>query len=76
MASSEGSDLMKAILLDKTGPIEQNPLRYSDYDCPELSRDEVLIKIRSCGVCRSNLNVIEGVYSRLGIPSKSPIIPG
>jgi propanol-preferring alcohol dehydrogenase len=67
---------MKAILLDKTGPIEQNPLRYSDYDCPELSRDEVLIKIRSCGVCRSNLNVIEGVYSRLGIPSKSPIIPG
>lgn len=67
---------MKAILLDKPAPIEQNPLRYADYDDPLPNEDEVLIRIKACGVCRSNLNVIEGVYSRLKIPSKSPIIPG
>jgi len=67
---------MKAILLDKPAPLEQNPLRYSDYADPVPSDGEVLIRIKACGVCRSNLNVIEGVYSRLGIPSKSPIVPG
>lgn len=67
---------MKAILLDKPAEIEQNPLRYSEYDNPIPNDGEVLIKIKACGVCRSNLNVIEGFYSKLGIPSKSPIIPG
>jgi propanol-preferring alcohol dehydrogenase len=67
---------MKAILLDKPAPIEQNPLRYADYDDPSPRSDEVLISIKACGVCRSNLNVIEGGYSRFKIPSKSPIIPG
>jgi propanol-preferring alcohol dehydrogenase len=67
---------MKAVLLDKPAPIEETPLRYSEYDVPTIADDEILIKIKACGVCRSNLNVIEGVYSRLGIPSLSPIIPG
>lgn len=67
---------MRAVLLDKPAPIEESPLRYSEYDVPTIADDEVLIKIKACGVCRSNLNVIEGVYSRLGIPSLSPIIPG
>jgi propanol-preferring alcohol dehydrogenase len=67
---------MKAVLLDKPAVIEQNPLRYAEYDTPKPADDEVLIRVKACGVCRSNLNVIEGAYSRLGIPSRSPIIPG
>ncbi|MCW4032606.1 MAG: alcohol dehydrogenase catalytic domain-containing protein [Candidatus Bathyarchaeota archaeon] len=67
---------MKAILLDKPSKIEQNPLRYDKCEDPVPNDEEVLIKVQACGVCRSNLNVIEGVYSKLGIPSKSPIIPG
>ena len=67
---------MKAVLLDRPVVIEQNPLRYTEYSDPEPAEDEVLIRVKACGVCRSNLNVIEGAYSKLGIPSRTPIIPG
>ncbi len=64
------------MLLDKTGPIENRPLRLSDVSMPVLSRNDILVKIKACGVCRSNLHLIEGDWIKYGIPPKLPIIPG
>lgn len=67
---------MKAMVLNQTAPIESKPLKLSDVKIPELGKDEILMKITACGVCRSNLHLIEGDWLRYGIPPKLPIIPG
>ncbi len=67
---------MKAMLLEKPSKIESKPLKLVDIDEPSIARDELLIKIKSCGVCRSNLHLIEGDWLKYGIPPKLPIIPG
>lgn len=43
---------------------------------PVVGRRQVLVKIAACGVCRSNLHMIEGDWVARGVPAKSPIIPG
>ncbi len=64
---------MKAMLLRKTANINTNPLEYADLEMPSPGYGEVLMKVKACGVCRSNLQVIEG---ERGIPPKLPLIPG
>jgi propanol-preferring alcohol dehydrogenase len=39
---------------------------------PEPGKNEVLVRVRACGVCRTDLHVIEGELP----PRKSPVIPG
>src|SRR5256885_14503380 len=63
---------MKACLLHKPAPIETNPLVYLDVPIPEPARGEVLVRVRYCGVCRTDLHVIEAELP----PRKSPVIPG
>src|ERR1700719_2180714 len=64
---------MKACLLPATAPIETNPLRYADVPAPEhLEPGQVLVRVHACGVCRTDLHVIEGELA----PRKSPVIPG
>src|SRR5256885_15455095 len=63
---------MKACLLQKPAPIETNPLVYLDVPVPEPAPGEVLVRVRYCGVCRTDLHVIEGGLP----PRKSPVIPG
>jgi len=36
----------------------------------------VLIRIKACGVCHSNLHMIESEFKQFGVPTKLPIIPG
>jgi propanol-preferring alcohol dehydrogenase len=67
---------MKAMVLNQTAPIETRPLTLTDVNMPALGRNEVLMKITACGVCRSNLHLIEGDWLKYGIPPKLPIIPG
>jgi propanol-preferring alcohol dehydrogenase len=57
-------------------PIEKNPLSMEDVPTPSVHEKQILIEIRACGVCRSNLHMIEGDWVWLGVPAKSPIIPG
>ncbi|MBV8528251.1 MAG: alcohol dehydrogenase catalytic domain-containing protein [Candidatus Dormibacteraeota bacterium] len=66
---------MKAVLLDQTGPIEDERLRVADVDIPEPGPGEVLLRVQACGVCRSNLHMIEGDWVANGVPGKLPIIP-
>lgn len=64
------------MLLNQTAKIETKPLKLTDVSMPTLGRNEVLMKIAACGVCRSNLHLIEGDWLKYGIPPKLPIIPG
>jgi len=67
---------MKAQVLTRIDSIENKPLIYKTVEDPKLKPDQVLIRIKACGVCRSNLHMIEGEFQEFGIPSKLPIIPG
>ncbi len=69
---SHFEDEMKACLLRFIAPIEANPLEYTDVPTPQPSEDQVLVKVSACGVCRTDLHVIEGELPRRVLP----IIPG
>lgn len=59
---------MKAMLLDKPG----SPLRLADRALPVCNGNQVLLKVRACGVCRTDLHIVDG---ELDAP-KLPLIPG
>jgi propanol-preferring alcohol dehydrogenase len=63
---------MKACLLHAPAAIETNPLEYAEVTTPQPNSGEVLVRVRACGVCRTDLHVIEGELP----PRKSPVIPG
>lgn len=67
---------MRAAVLHKLMPIEYNPLKLEDPRTPEVGKQQVLIKIAACGVCRSTLHMIEGDWGKYGAPAKIPVIPG
>jgi len=63
---------MKAMAVRQPGPIESEPLRELDAPLPDPGSGEILVRIRTCGVCRTDLHVAEG-----DLPPKLPIvIPG
>jgi alcohol dehydrogenase, propanol-preferring len=63
---------MKACVLRAPAPIETNPLEFADVPTPRPGPGAVLVRVNACGVCRTDLHVIEGELP----PRKSPIIPG
>jgi propanol-preferring alcohol dehydrogenase len=63
---------MKACVLRATAAIDTNPLESTVVPMPAPGEDEVLVRVRACGVCRTDLHVIEGELP----PRKSPVIPG
>lgn len=65
------------MVLHEVAPIESSPLRLEDVETPKVGPGEVLIKVSACGVCRSNLHMIEGDLLRdEHVPSRLPLIPG
>lgn len=67
---------MKAVVLESLRPIDQGPLVLREVDQPSAGNGQVVIKVAACGVCRSNLHMIEGDWASGGTPSHTPIIPG
>ena len=63
---------MKACLLRAPAPVSTNPLALSDVAAPRPSEGQVLVRVSACGVCRTDLHVVEGELP----PRKSPVIPG
>src|SRR5580658_8459105 len=63
---------MKACLLRSPAPVETNPLDFADVPVPTPRDGEVLVHVSACGVCRTDLHVVEGELP----PRKSPVIPG
>ncbi|MCW2902492.1 MAG: alcohol dehydrogenase [Streptosporangiaceae bacterium] len=51
---------MRAWTVDRPGPIAGRPLRLVERDVPEPGPGELLIRVRACGVCRTDLHLAEG----------------
>lgn len=63
---------MRAMVLSAIAPIEQRPLVLADIPKPEPGPGELRIRVRTCGVCRTDLHVIEGDL----VEKTLPIVPG
>lgn len=63
---------MKAAVLTSPGNVSENPLAISDLPRPNLTPGHVLLRVRACGVCRTDLHIVEGELP----PQKKQIIPG
>lgn len=64
---------MKAMILNKPVSMDQNsnPLQFSSIKMPTMEIGDVLLKVKTCGVCHTELDEIEGRTP----PSKYPIVP-
>jgi alcohol dehydrogenase, propanol-preferring len=51
---------MRAWQVHRPGPIEEGPLRLVDIPVPTPAADELLVQVRACAVCRTDLHVVEG----------------
>lgn len=49
---------MKAMVLREYN----HPLKLEEVDVPKIEPGEVLIKVKACGVCASNVKYVEGAY--------------
>lgn len=51
---------MRAWVVPEPAPIGRRPLRMVDRPVPEAGPGELLLRVRACGVCRTDLHVAEG----------------
>ena len=63
---------MRAQQLAVPGPVADAPLRAVEMPVPEPGPGQVLLKVRTCGVCRTDLHIVEGELP----PRRSPVVPG
>jgi propanol-preferring alcohol dehydrogenase len=71
------AEKMQAMVLTKLAPIETRPLKLMSIEKPTIKgRTGLLLEIEACGVCRSNLHLIEGDWKNYGAPSSLPVVPG
>lgn len=59
---------MKAMILDRV----KQPLRWADVVQPIPTSSQVLLRVRACGVCRTDLHVVDGELPNPALP----LIPG
>ena len=60
------------MLLEQPAPVEQSPLRPADLPAPEPGPGEIRLRVRVCGVCRTDLHVVEGELP----PQRPRVVPG
>ncbi|WP_327002193.1 zinc-dependent alcohol dehydrogenase family protein [Dactylosporangium sp. NBC_01737] len=63
---------MNAWRVDRPGPIGGRPLRTTSAPVPEPGPGEVLIRVRACAVCRTDLHLAEGDLP----PHRPGAVPG
>src|SRR5215470_4029181 len=51
---------MKATILHTPQDIAKHPLVIGDVPKPLVRAGEVLLRVRACGVCRTDLHIVEG----------------
>jgi propanol-preferring alcohol dehydrogenase len=63
---------MKAMAVFNQAPIESAPLRAVELETPRPGPGEILVRVSTCGVCRTDLHVVEG-----DLPARRPrTVPG
>ena len=63
---------MKRQLLERPGPLTGRPLRASVTDDLVAGPGEIAIDVAACGVCRTDLQIVEGDLAARMLP----IVPG
>jgi len=63
---------MKAAILRTPASIRTNPLEIASVTRPAAMPGQVLLRVRACGVCRTDLHIVEGELP----PLRAPLIPG
>jgi len=63
---------MRAMLLRRPAAVETRPLALVEREAPEPGPGELLVRIEACGVCRTDLHVIEGALA----PQRAELVPG
>jgi alcohol dehydrogenase, propanol-preferring len=65
-------ETMRAMQLAAPAPAEEAPLRLVELPVPEPGQGQVLLRVLACGVCRTDLHILEGELP----PHRSPVVPG
>jgi propanol-preferring alcohol dehydrogenase len=63
---------MKAAILNSPQDVLKHPLQIVDVPRPEPAPGHVLLRVRACGVCRTDLHIVEGELR----PRRRDLIPG
>ena len=63
---------MKAAVFGSPGKITDRPLRIEEVAQPEAGAGQVLLRVLACGVCRTDLHIVEGELPSL----RARLIPG
>ncbi len=63
---------MRAMVLSRPAPIDAAPLRLTELPAPEPGGNEIRVRVEACGICRTDLHVIEGELP----PQAERIVPG
>ena len=63
---------MRAMRLAAPASVAEAPLQLVELPVPEPAAGQVLLRVLACGVCRTDLHILEGELP----PHRSPVIPG
>jgi propanol-preferring alcohol dehydrogenase len=63
---------MQAWVVAAPRPVGEGPLRLVEIPVPEPGPGEALVRVAACGVCRTDLHVVEGDLQ----PHRLPVVPG
>ncbi|HEX5641436.1 MAG TPA: zinc-dependent alcohol dehydrogenase family protein [Thermoleophilia bacterium] len=72
MAGTGAPATMRAMQLAAPAPVAEAPLRLVELPVPAPGPGEVLLRVLACGVCRTDLHILEGELP----PHRSPVVPG
>ena len=71
-AEREIPTTMRAMQLVAPRPAVERPLALVELPVPTPGTGQVLLRVRACGVCRTDLHILEGELP----PHRSPVVPG
>ena len=63
---------MKACVLKSPARIDSRPLEFQETRTPAPGDDELLLRVNACGICRTDLHIVEGDLA----PRRPRVIPG
>ena len=63
---------MRAAILTSPQSVSKHPLKISQVPQPEAKAGHVLLRVRACGVCRTDLHIVEGELP----PIRKGVVPG
>lgn len=63
---------MRAWQVAAPGPVDRGPLVFTEVPTPEPGPGEIRVRVLVCGVCRTDLHVVEGDLA----PKRGHVVPG